>query len=262
MTNQPSATAGSAFGTDPVNLTSRAEDLHQSHSKRERSIEIVVLLDYIAGTFCMISAGIYLALKVLNELIFPDHPQNLLFRLMVETQRFARVVGLGGVPGLSDYGALWNFSIRSLADSFLVAMVAIHLAASALCLGLGYAMARSRPWARLMQAILAMLVLVLIVAYAAAYAVTDAPRAGIVAIAGAAIVPAWVVYVLTSSVGASFFSAGDQDETDRTPPPRARIPFLVRFMLGGILGLFVVGSLAAFFWVSVPTFILLRRLTL
>ena len=65
-----------------------------------------------------------------------------------------------------------------------------------------------------------------------------------------------------SRTGASAFSVGDQDVTDRTLPPRSRIPFLVRFMLAGILGLFVVGCLSAFFWVSVPTFILLRRFTL
>ena len=85
-------------------------------------------------------------------------------------------------------------------------------------------------------------------------------RAGLVAIAGAAIVPAWVAYVSMSPTGASAFSVGEQDVTDRTLPPRSRIPFLVRFMLGGILGLFVVGCLSAFFWVSVPTVILLRRL--
>ena len=109
-----------------------------------------------------------------------------------------------------------------------------------------------------------MLGLVLIVAYAvsATGRRRGAPRAGLVAIAGAAIVPAWVAYVLMSPAGASAFSVGDQDVTDRTLPPRSRIPFLVRFMLGGILGLFVVGCLSAFFWVSVPTFILLRRFTL
>ncbi len=133
-----------------------------------------------------------------------------------------------------------------------MALALIHLVASAACLGLGYAVARRHPWARLTQAILATLALVLIVAYAIAYTVSDAPRAGLVAIAGAAIVPAWVAYVLMSRTGASAFSLGDRDVTDRALPPRSRIPFLVRFMLGGILGLFVVGCLSAFFWVSVP----------
>jgi hypothetical protein len=262
MTDRPSTTAGSAFGTDPVRVTSRAEDGHRSHSQRERSIEIVVLLDYIAGTLCMITAGIYVTLKVLNERIFPGHPQNLVFRLMVETERFARAVGLAGIPGLSEGRALWTFTSRSFTDSFLVALALMHLAVSAACLGLGYAVARRRPWARWTQVILATLAFVLIIAYAVAYTVTVAPRAGLVAIAGAAIVPAWVVYVLMSPTGASAFSGGDQDGTDRTLAPRSRIPFLVRFMLGGILGLFLFGCLAAFFWISVPTFILLERLTL
>ena len=262
MTDRPSTSAGSASGTDPVRVPSRAEDGHRSHSKRERSIGVVVLLDYIAATLCMITAGIYLALKVLNERIFPGDPQNLVFRLMVETRRFARDVGLAGFPGLSEDRALWNFTNRSFTDSFLVAMVLMHLVASAACLGLGYAVARCRPWARLTQAVLATLVLVFIVVYAVAYAMTVAPRVGLVVIAGAAIVPAWIAYVLMSPAGASVFSAGDQDATDRTLPPRSRIPFLVRFMLGGILGLFVVACLAAFFWISVPAAILLKRLTL
>ncbi len=262
MTDQPAPTSGSASGTDPVRANVRTEDEHRSHSKRERSIEVVVLLDYIAGTLGMITAGIYLMLKVLNERIFAGHPQNLVFRLMVETQRFARNVGLTGVPGLSEDRALWNFTNRSFTGSFLVALAFMHLAASPACLGLGYAVARRRPWARLTQAILATLALVVIVAYAFAYTVSVAPRAGLVAIAGAAIVPAWVAYVLMSPTGASAFSAGDQDVTDRTLPPRSRIPFLVRFMLGGILGLFVVGCLSTFFWVSVATFNLLGRFTL
>jgi hypothetical protein len=65
-----------------------------------------------------------------------------------------------------------------------------------------------------------------------------------------------------SPTGESFFSAGDQDVTDRPLLLRPRIPFLVRFMLGGILGLFVVGCLAAFLCISVPNVILLKRLTL
>jgi hypothetical protein len=220
------------------------------------------MLDYIAGTLSMITAGIYLTLKVLNWRIFLGSPQNLVFRLMIETQRFARAVGLAGIPGLSEDRALWNFTNRSLIDSFLVALALMHLAASAACLALGYAVARRRPWARMTQAIFATLAVVVIVAYAVAYTVSVAPRAGLVAIAGAAIVPAWVAYVLMSPTGALAFSVGDQDVTDRTLPPRSRIPFLVRFMLGGILGLFVVGCLSAFFWVSVPTVILLRRLIL
>jgi hypothetical protein len=262
MTDQTSPTSGSTSGTDPVRANFRTEDEYRSHSKRERSIEVVVLLDYLAGTLGMISAGIYVTLKVLNERIFPGDSQNLVFRLMVETQRFARAIGLAEIPGLSDGRALWNFSSRSLADSFLVALALMHLAASAACLGLGYAVARRRPWARLTQTILATLALVLIVAYAVAYTVSDAPRAGLVAIAGAAIVPAWVAYVLMSPTGASAFSLADHLVTDRTLPPRSGIPFLVRFMLAGILGLFVVGCLSAFFWVSVPTFILLRRVIL
>ncbi len=262
MTDQPSPTSGSASGTGPVRANFRTEDEHRSHSQRERSIEVVVLLDYIAGTLGMITAGIYLTLKVLNERIFAGHPQNFVFRLMVETHRFARAVGLAGIPGLSEDRVLWNFTSRSLIDSFLVALALMHLAALAAWLGLGYAVARRRPWARLTQAILATLALVLIVAYAIAYTVSVAPRAGLVAIAGAAIVPAWVAYVLMSPTGASAFSVGDQDVTERTLPPPSRIPFLVRFMLGGILGLFVVGCLSAFFWVSVPTVILLRRFTL
>ncbi len=262
MTDQPSPTPGSTSGTDPVRANVRTEDEHRSHSERDRSIEIVVLLDYLAGILGMIAAGIYLTLKVLNWRIFTGQSQNLVFRLMVETQRFARAVGLEGIPGLSEDRALWNFTSRPVMDLFLVALALMHLAASAACLVLGYAVARRRPWARLTQAILATLALVLIVAYAVAYTVSVAPRAGLVAIGGAAIVPAWVAYVLMSPAGASAFSVGDQDGTDRTLPPRPRIPFLVRFMLGGILGLFVVGCLSAFFWVSVPTFILIRRLTL
>ena len=110
MTDQPSPTSGSASGTNAVRANLRSEDEHRSHSKGERSIEVVVLLDYIAGTLGMITAGIYLTLKVLNEQIFPGDPQNFVFRLMVETQRFARVVGLTGVPGLSEDRALWNFT--------------------------------------------------------------------------------------------------------------------------------------------------------
>jgi hypothetical protein len=178
---------------------------------------------------------------------------------MVETQRFARAVGLAGVPGLSVGRALFNFNSRSFTNSFLVALIVMHLAASAACLGLGYAVARRRPWAGLAQAILATLAFLLVVAYAIAYAATAAPRAGLVAIALAAIVPAWVAYVLMSPTGASAFSVGDHDLTDRTLPPRSRIPFLVRFMLGGIFGLFVVGCLSTIFWVSVPTVILLWR---
>ncbi len=273
MTDRPSTNAGSASGTDPVRVTSRAEDVHRSHSNRECSIGVVVLLDYIAGTLCIITAGIYLTLTVLNERIFPDDPQNLVFRLMVETQRFARVVGLAGVPGLAVDRALWNFTNRSFTVTFLVAMAVTHLAAGAVCLALGYTVARRRPWARLTQAVLATLTLVFIVAYAVAYALTDAPRAGLVAIAGAAIVPAWVAYVLMSPAGASFFSAlmspagasffsaGEQDVTEPTRLLRPRLPFLARFMLGGIVGLLVVGGLATFFWISVPTFILLKRLT-
>jgi hypothetical protein len=129
-------------------------------------------------------------------------------------------------------------------------------------LGLGYAVTRRRPGARWTQAILATLALLCIVAYAVAYAVTVAPRAGLVAIAGAAIVPGWVAYVFMSPAGASAFIAADRDVTDRTRPLRPPIPFLVRFMLGGILVVFVVGCLAALFWIAVPTAILLRRLTL
>ena len=69
-------------------------------------------------------------------------------------------------------------------------MVVMHLSASAVCLGLGYAVTRRRLWARWAQAVLTTLALLFIVAYAVAYAVTVAPRAGLVAIAGAAIVPA------------------------------------------------------------------------
>jgi hypothetical protein len=72
----------------------------------------VVLLDYLAGTLCVIAAGIYFALKVLNERIFPDHSQNVVFRLLVETLRFARVVGLAGGPGLAEDRSLLNFTIR------------------------------------------------------------------------------------------------------------------------------------------------------
>ena len=262
MSDHPSPTSSSASGTGPVGAIVPTEDERRSHSRRERSIEVVVLLDYIAGTLGMITAGIYVMLKVLNEQIFPGDPQNLVFRLMVETQRFARALGLAGLPGLSQGRALWNFTSPSVMDSFLIGLALLHLVASAACLGLGYAVARRRPWARLTQAILATLVLGLIVAYAVAYTVSDAPRAGLVAIAGAAIVPAWVAYVLMSPTGASAFSAGDQDVTDRALPPRSRIPFLVRFMLGGILGLFVVGCQSAFFWVSVPAVILLRRFIL
>ena len=262
MTDRASSTSSSASGTGPVGAIFRTEDERRAHSKRERSIEVVVLLDFIAGTLGMITAGIYVMLKVLNEQIFPGDPQNLVFRLMVETQRFARALGLARIPGLSEDRAIWNFTSRSVMDSFLIGLALIHLVASAACLGLGYAVARRRPWARLTQAILAALALVLIVAYAVAYTVSDAPRAGLVAIAGAAIVPAWVAYVLMSRTGASAFSVGDQDVTDRTLPPRSPIPFLVRFMLGGIVGLFVAGCLAAFFWVSVPIVILLRRFTL
>ena len=61
-----------------------------------------MLLDYIAGTLGMITAGIYLTLKVLNGRIFPGSSQNFVFRLMIETQRFARAVGLAGIPGLSE----------------------------------------------------------------------------------------------------------------------------------------------------------------
>jgi hypothetical protein len=95
-----------------------------------------------------------------------------------------------------------------------------------------------------------------------AYTVSVAPRAGLVAIAGAAIVPAWVAYVLMFPTEASAFSVRNQDVTGRTLPPRSRIPFLVRFMLGGIFVLCVVGCLAALFWIAVPTAILLRRLTI
>ncbi len=100
----------------------------------------------------MITAGVYLALTVLNELIFPGEPQNLVFRLMVDMQRFARVVGLAGVPGLAVDRPLWSFTNRSFTDSFLVAMAVTHLAAGAVCLPLGYTVARHRPWARLTQA--------------------------------------------------------------------------------------------------------------
>jgi hypothetical protein len=261
MTDRLSTTAESASGTDSVRVTSRAKDVHRTHSNRERTIWVVVLLAYVAGTLCLITAGIYLALKVLNELIFPNEPQNLVFRLMVETQRIARAVGLAAVPGLAEDRSLWNFSNRSFTDSFLVAMALTHLVVAAACLGLGYMVARRRPWARLTQAVLAMLALVFIVAYAVAYALTLAPRAGLVAITGAAIVPAWVAYVFMSPAGASFFCAGEQDVTDRSLLLRPRLPFLVRFMLGGILGLLVVGGLVTFFWISVPTFILLKRLT-
>jgi hypothetical protein len=262
MADQTSTTAGSASGTDPVRVTSQAEDGHRSHSNRERSIGVVVLLDYLAGILCALTAGIYLTLKVLNERIFPDHPQNLVFRLLVETQRFARVVGLAGVPGLAEDRSLLNFTNRSFTDSFLAAMVVVHLAASAVCLGLGYAVTRRRLWALWTQAVLATLALLLIVAYAVAYAVTVAPRAGLVAIAGAAIVPAWAAYVFMFPAVASVFTAPDRDVTDRAPPRRPPIPFLVRFMLGGIFVLWVVGCLAALFWIAVPTAILLRRLTI
>jgi hypothetical protein len=262
MTDETSTTAGSASGTDPVRVTSPAAEGQRSHSNRERSIGVVVLLDYLAGTLCLITAGTYLALKVHNERIFADHPQNVVFRLLVETQRFARVVGLAGVPGLAEDRSLLNFTNRSFADSFLVAMAVMHLAAAAVCFGLGYALARRRPWARWTQAVLATLALLCIVAYAVAYAVCVAPRAGLVAIAGAAIVPAWVAYVFISPAGASFFTAADRDVTDRTPPLRPPIPFLVRFMLGGIFVLLLVGCLVALFWIAVPTAILLRRLTL
>ncbi len=262
MTDQPSPTLGSASGTEPVQASFRTEDKHRSHSPQERSIEVVVLLDYVAGTLGMITAVLYLTLIVLNERIFPGHPQNLVFRLMIEAHRFARIVGLAGIPGLSEDRVLWNFTSRTLVHSFLAELALVHLAASAACLGLGYAVARRRPWARLIQAIFATLALVLIVAYAFAYAQSVAPKAGLVAIAGAAIVPAWVVYALMSPAGASAFSVDDQDVTDRALPPRSRIPFLVRFMLGSILGLFVVCCLSSFFWVSVPTVILLRQFIL
>ena len=62
-----------------------------------------MLLDYIAGTVCMITAVSISRLKVFNERIFPGHPQNLVFRLMVEAQRFARHVGLAG-PALTVRG--------------------------------------------------------------------------------------------------------------------------------------------------------------
>jgi hypothetical protein len=226
-----------------------------------RWIGVVVLLDYIAGTLCMITAGVYLALKVLNEHIFPDDPQNLVFRLAVEAHWFAHAVGLGGLPGLSEHRAVWKLSNRFFTDSFLVTMFVMHVAASAVCLWLGHAMAQRRHWARWTQAVLAVLALLCIVAYAVAYALTDAPRAGLVAIAGAAIVPAWVTYALMSSASASVFSAEYRDVTEGTQVMGRRLPFLVRFMLGGIFGLFVVGCLAAFFWISVPTAILLERLT-
>jgi hypothetical protein len=261
MTDRLSTTAGFASASEPERMPSRAGDEHRSHSKLERSIAVVVLLDYIAGALCMITAGLYLSLKVLNERIFPGDPQNLAFRLMVETHRFADAFGLAELPGLSEGRALWSFTNRSLMDSFLVAMALLHLVASAVCLGLGYAVARRRSWARLIQAVLATLVLVFMVVYAVAYALTAAPRVGLVVIAGAALVPAWVAYVMMSSAGAAAFSVGDQDVTDRTLPPQSRIPFLVRFMLGGILGLIVIGCLAAFFWISVPTALLLDRLT-
>jgi hypothetical protein len=221
----------------------------------------VVLLDYIAGALCMITAGLYLSLNFLNERIFPGDSQSLVFRLMVETQRLADAFGLAELPGLSDGRALWSFTNRSLMDSFLVAMALLHLVASAACFGLGYAVARRYPWARLIQAVLATLVLVFIVVYAVAYGITAAPRVGLVVIAAAAIVPAWVAYVMMSPAGEAAFSVGDQDVADRPLPPRSRIPFLVRFMLGGIHGLIVVGCLAAFFWISVPTALLLARLT-
>ena len=56
-------------------MTAPAKVGHRSHSNRERSIGVVVLIDCLAGTLCVITAAIYLALKVLNVRIFADHPQ-------------------------------------------------------------------------------------------------------------------------------------------------------------------------------------------
>jgi hypothetical protein len=211
---------------------------------------VVVLVDYIAACATFAAAGGYLILKARND------QESALMRLVEEAARWFYSLGLHVMPGLpTDYVSLRNFADPTFADAYMIGMAALHLTAAAGFLALAVALGGFRPWARRFQLLLAMLALVVIAGYAVvSFRSPAASRPGFAAMAGAAVVPAGVVFILLSpGVSRQFGEGRTTTEADRRASVRLRI------LPVALLATYVTGILAVVLVASIPIALALRR---
>ncbi len=259
MANPTSANDQSISGRETLAIepSSWREGSGRAGLRTENELAIIALLCYVAGLLCLIATAGYMVIRVLNARLMLGHPHSLAFALLAEARRLMRDVGLSDVPGLPDERSIWYFSNRTFADDYLVVVALVHLVAASAFFALGYAVRRHNTWARWCLVILSVIALPSLAAYAVVYATTDAPKAGLAVVAALAIVPAWIGYALTTPAMASAFSS-----RDRNLIPPGRRPFLARFLLGLLMGMFGSGGLIVLFWVSISVAIFLQRLIL
>jgi hypothetical protein len=216
-------------------------------------VGMVVLLDYIAASLAFAAAGGYLILKAYND------QQSILMWMIEETARWFYYLGLHEMPGLpEDYRTLRNFADPFFAEAYIIAMAAVHLLATAGFLALAVALGRFRPWARRAHILVAAWSILILGAYAYAYAGSSAPRVGLAVMAVFSVVPLAVLAILLTPGSASLFDEARRPGAESPPRPMARAAFRSRLLPATFLGLVVLGALATVFVASVPVAIHLK----